>query len=120
MTAYSRKALFWTPRALCIAFAVFLSLFALDVFNEGLSVWKTLGALIIHLIPALIVLALLALAWRWEWIGAVGFMAAGGWYARTAWRHPSWVLTISGPLFLIAVLFLVNWLRRAAPRQDGP
>jgi lysylphosphatidylglycerol synthetase-like protein (DUF2156 family) len=116
MTAYLRKALFWTPRALCIAFAIFLSLFALDVFNEGYGIWKTLAALMIHLLPTFIVLAVLALAWRWEWIGAVVFVAAGALYAKGAWRHPSWILTISGPLFVIAALFLVNWLKRAELR----
>jgi lysylphosphatidylglycerol synthetase-like protein (DUF2156 family) len=112
MITYSRRILFWTPRALCFAFAIFLSLFALDVFNEGYGFWKTLVALMIHLVPAFIVLAVLALAWRWEWVGAAGFAAAGALYAKTAWRHPSWILTISVPLFVIAALFLVNWLKR--------
>jgi hypothetical protein len=112
MTTYSRRALFWTPRALCIAFAVFLSLFALDVFNEGYGFWRTLGALLMHLIPAAIVLVVLAVAWRWEWIGTVVFAGFGMCYAITTWRHPDWFLTISGPLFVIAALFLVNWLKR--------
>jgi hypothetical protein len=34
-----RRLLFWSPRVLCVAFAIFLSLFALDVFSEGLGVW---------------------------------------------------------------------------------
>jgi hypothetical protein len=112
MTAYSRRILVWTPRALVILFAGFLSLFALDVFGEGHGFWGTFLALTMHLVPTAIVLAVLALAWHWEWIGAAGFGSAGLLYAATAWRHPSWVLTISGPLFLIAALFLVSWLTR--------
>jgi lysylphosphatidylglycerol synthetase-like protein (DUF2156 family) len=112
MTAYSRRILVWTPRALVILFAGFLSLFALDVFGEGYGFWGTFLALTMHLVPTAIVLAVLALAWHWEWIGAAGFGSAGLLYAATAWRHPSWVLTISGPLFLIAALFLVSWLTR--------
>jgi len=108
----------WTPRALVIAFAIFLSLFALDVFGEGYGFWGTLLALAVHLIPAAIVLAVLALAWRWEWTGAVGFGSAGLLYAATAWRHPSWILTISGPLFVLAALFLVSWLKRVG-RGEG-
>jgi len=119
MTTCSRRALFWTPRTLCIAFAVFLSLFALDVFSHGFGFWQTLVALIIHLVPAFIVLAVLALAWRWEWIGAAGFAVAGVLYAKMAWQHPSWILTISGPLFVIAGLFLVNWLKRAELRASS-
>jgi len=112
MPALSRRALFWTPRAVCIAFAIFLSLFALDVFDERLSLWETVVALAIHLIPTFTVLAILMLAWRWAWIGALGFVAAGGFYAKIAWGHPSWIATISGPLFLIAGLFLASWLTR--------
>jgi integral membrane sensor domain MASE1 len=87
--------------------------FALDVFSEGYGFLKTLFALMMHLIPTAIVLGVLALAWRWEWIGAVGFGSAGLLYAKMAWGHPSWILAISGPLFVLAALFLVSWLKRA-------
>jgi hypothetical protein len=70
MSLTSRRLLFWTPRILCILFAVFLSLFALDVFDEHLGFWKTLLALAIHLIPTWIVLGAMMLASRWQWVGA--------------------------------------------------
>jgi uncharacterized membrane protein len=57
MNTISKRLLFWTPRAICIAFAIFLSLFALDVLSEGYGFWKTLLALLIHLVPVYIVLA---------------------------------------------------------------
>jgi hypothetical protein len=113
MTIYLRRALFWAPRALGIAYAVFLSLLALDVFGEGYGFWNTLLALIIHLIPTAIIVAVLVLAWRWEWIGAVLFAAAGTFYLATNLRHPNWIVVISGPLFAIAALFLIGWLKRA-------
>ena len=69
MNQTSRNLLFWTPRVICIAFAIFLSLFALDVFNEGYGFWKTILALLIHLVPVYIVLAVLALAWRCFTVG---------------------------------------------------
>ncbi len=106
------RILLWTPRVLGIAFAVFLSLFALDAFQETQTFWQALPAFLIHLIPSAIIVAVLALAWRWEWIGAVLFFAAGMIYLMAAWRHISWVLGISGPLFLLAVLFLVCWIKR--------
>jgi lysylphosphatidylglycerol synthetase-like protein (DUF2156 family) len=112
MNTSSRRLLFWTPRIICIAFAIFLSLFALDVFGEGFGFWKTLLALLIHLIPVYIVLAVLAIAWRWEWIGALGFAGLAMWYAKGNWRrHPDWVVGIAGPLLVIAALFLANWLK---------
>lgn len=113
MSGYSRHILFWAPRAICIAFALFLSMFALDVFGEGQGFWNTLLALAMHLIPTAIVVAVLVLAWRWEWIGAVLFAAVGIFYLAITLRHPDWILMVSGPLFLIAVLFLVSWLKRA-------
>jgi hypothetical protein len=39
------------------------------------------------------------------------------WYTSMVWRHhglrrhPDWVVGIAGPLLVIAVLFLVNWLK---------
>ena len=112
MTASAGRALFWSPRALSIALAVFISLFALDAFVEGRGFWANALAFTMHLAPTAIVVAVLAVAWRWEWIGAVLFAAVGTLYAVTAWHHPSWILLISGPLFLIAALFLLNWLKR--------
>jgi hypothetical protein len=125
MSVYSRRLLRWAPQALGIAYALFLSIFALGVFSEGYGFWNTLQALAIHLIPTAVILAVLALAWRWEWIGALLFAAVGGVNLVTALRHPEWVLDwilmISGPLFLIAVLFLISWLQRAElhPRTQG-
>ncbi len=120
MNTVSRRLLFWTPRVICIGFAIFLSLFALDVFNEHYGFWKTALALLIHLVPVYIVLAVLAIAWRWEWVGAAGFAGLALWYANGTWsRHPDWVLTIAGPLVIIAVLFLVNWLKHDQVRAPS-
>ena len=115
MTEVSKRILYWTPRILGIAFALFLSLFALDVFGEGLGFWRTLLALFMHLIPVFVVLAVIALAWRWEWVGFVFLTALGFVYIRFAsMRHFGWqpYALISGPLFLVALLFLINWLKR--------
>ena len=128
MTSLSKKTLFWAPRALSIAFIVFLSLFALDVFNEHLGFWKTLQALAVHLIPCYVLIAVLVLAWRWEWIGAALYTAAGLVYIRQVvlMARPippavrlNWVLTISGPAFVIAGLFLANWLKRSELGSPG-
>jgi len=69
MNASARRVLFWTPRILCILFAVFLSVFSLDVFSEGYGFWQTIGALLLHLVPTFIVVFALLIGWRWEWVG---------------------------------------------------
>ncbi len=129
MSRAGRKWLFWAPRALSIAFIAFLSLFALDVFGEGLGVWRTVLALTIHLIPSLVLVAALILAWRWEWIGAALYASAGALYIfwvvfMSRPVPPSvrllWALMIAGPAFLIAGLFLANWLMHAELRTQSP
>ncbi len=108
----SKRVLFWTPRILAILFAIFVSLFALDVFGEGYGFWKTSEALLMHLIPTGILVVVLLLAWRWEWIGAVAFIALGAYYL-VWWRgHWSAYVAISGPLFLLGLLFAINWAYR--------
>ena len=110
-----KRILFWTPRILCILFAVFVSLFALDVFGEGYGFWEAILGFLIHLIPTGIILVALAISWRWEWLGGVLFIALGTAYLATTWNKFRWsaYLAISGPLFLIGVLFLINWWYRA-------
>jgi len=118
MTRPVKRLLFWTPRILCILFAVFVSLFALDVFGEGYGFWGTMLALLMHLIPTGVILIVLAISWRWEWVGGVLFTALGVLYLAMSWGRFHWsaYLLISGPLFLVGVLFLINWLYRAEGR----
>jgi hypothetical protein len=120
MNNLTKQSLYWTPRILCLLFAGFLSIFALDVFSEDHGFWQTVVALLMHLIPSAIVVVLLAIAWRWEWVGAYVFAALGVLYLLMAWgRFPlSVYFTIAGPLFLIAGLFLANWLLRAELRPS--
>ncbi len=80
MNMRMRKFLFWIPRILCILFALFLGLLFLDVFDENLGLLESVLALLIHLIPAYIVIAVLLLAWRREWIGAILFTALAVFY----------------------------------------
>ncbi len=109
----SKKVLFWAPRLLCIAFILFLASFALDVFHEYQDFWPTLIALLMHLMPALVAAVVLIFAWWWEWVGALLFCAFAAYYAAVNLRHPSWVLTISAPLFVVGLLFLASWLGNA-------
>ncbi|MGO9482565.1 MAG: hypothetical protein ACLP05_12405 [Candidatus Kryptoniota bacterium] len=114
MNKTSKGILFWSPRVLCILFALFLSIFALDVFNEGYDFWKTLLALAIHLIPSIIILLFLIIAWRWEWIGGIAFLILAVSYVVMAWRRfpLSVYFVVAGPMVLISILFFVNWKYR--------
>ncbi|NLG26827.1 MAG: hypothetical protein GX557_02895 [Chloroflexi bacterium] len=115
MNARGRGWVYWAPRILSFLFAVFISLFALDVFGTGAGFWETLGALAIHMIPTALIIVALILAWRWEWVGAILFAALGiGYFVMTGMReHWSAYVAIAVPLFVIAVLWLLAWRRRA-------
>lgn len=103
--------LFWFPRILTILFAIFISIFALDVFTEAQGFWGTALALAFHLIPTAAVLLILAAAWRWEWMGAVLFAVMAGLYGyQVLPLHLSWAVFISGPLLAISALFLADWV----------
>ena len=114
----------WAPRGLAIAFIGFLSLFALDVFGEGRGAAGTGVALAVHLIPSALLAAVVALAWRREWIGAVCFAAAGVTYVWWAMGKdvPAfatrllWCATIAGPATLVATLYAISWRSRARGR----
>jgi hypothetical protein len=89
------RLLLWAPRILCILFAVFVSLFALDVFGEGYGFWETVLAPLMHLIPTIIVVFMLLIAWRWEWIGGILFIALGMLYIIVFWEPSRPFLTLS-------------------------
>lgn len=108
-----RAILFWAPRILGILLAVFISLFSLDVFDMGAGFWATLGGLIVHNIPTLILIVALVIGWRWEWVGAAGFFAFPVWLliirAQGDWLFG---LVFIGVPVLVGVLFLVGWVWR--------
>jgi hypothetical protein len=121
MNKATRTLLFWTPRVLCLAVALFLALFAFDVFGEPGTVWMKVVGFAIHLAPTWALLVVLALAWRWEWIGAAACFAMAGFYAATFGRHHlDWDLIIAGPVVLVGVLFLVGWVYRKQIRATAP
>ena len=114
MTKFVKRTLYWAPRIICILFAAFLSLFALDVFEDGQGALKTILALLMHLVPVYVVVIVLLVSWRWEWVGAILFVGLGIFYIAWAWGRFALVayFGISGPLFLVGILFLLNWIFR--------
>jgi len=117
-----KKYLYWIPRILSIIFILFLSLFALDIFDLHLGFWGTILGLFMHLIPSFILVILLLVSWRYEWVGGITFILAGTlyivWMLMTALTNPfewyllSWSLIIAGPAFFIGILWFLNWKNR--------
>jgi len=103
-----RDILHWTPRVLAIAFALFLALFALDIFSEKLTIGKTVIALLMHLIPTFLLLLVVAIAWRWRLVGGILFVLLGtaSIFVFHTYREPISFMVISLPIFVVGVLFI--------------
>ena len=117
------KFIFWIPRILGIIFILFLAMFSLDVFDNSYTFWETIVGLFMHNIPALILLVVLIISWKYELVGAIIFILAGLFYIGTLlitismdsspqWYMLVWSLIIAGPAFLIGILFLVGWSQK--------
>jgi len=124
MSKQYNKFIYWTPRIASIIYILFLMLFSLDVFEMKLNFWGTILGLFMHNIPALILLILLIISWKYEIVGAVAFVFAGLLYIGillsriitiqpVPWYQLFWSLQISVPAFLIGYLFLIGWLRKS-------
>ena len=110
------KFLYWTPRILSILFILFLSIFALDIFDMDLGFWGTIVGLFMHLIPSFVLIILLVVAWKYEWVGGIAFISAGILYIilllinpQLEWYMLSWSLIIAGPAFIVGILWILNW-----------
>ncbi len=97
-----KNILYWLPRILSLLLIVFISIFALDVFSE--SQWFL--ALIMHLIPSFILIALTVFAWKNEKIGGILFILVG--IAMSFFFHFE-ALFITIPISIVGILFLVNY-----------
>ena len=99
----------WIARVLGIVMALFISLFALDVFEDF-----SIVGLFMHMIPTAIVVAVLFVAWRWPLIGGLLYVGLGVFYIVWAWGRFALgaYFGISGPLFLIGALFMIGYFLR--------
>jgi hypothetical protein len=98
---------------------LFLSLFALDAFSGGKSFAQALPDFVIHLTPMFVLLLVVALSWRREWVGALVFIGLAAAYSYVARRNPLWVLGIGVPLLLVGVLYLLSWTHRRRVHARG-
>jgi hypothetical protein len=114
----------WVPRILCILPILLVSMFALDSFEPGRTIWQQLTAFLIHLIPSFVLLAALVVAWKWEKAGGIILIVLGiafgififrGNFRRLGdlWKSATIVMALAFPFFLSGILFLAsNYLRK--------
>jgi uncharacterized membrane protein len=112
MTTTSGRVVVWTPRIAGILVGLFIGMFALDAFREGKPFLQSLPDFLIHLSPAVVLLASVGASFRWPWIGAVTFIGLAVVYATTMSKgRLDWMLTISGLLLVVGALFLWSWYK---------
>jgi hypothetical protein len=109
----------WSPRILGILVCFFLSLFSLDAFGSGKTFFEAVPDFAIHIAPVLILLVVLAVSWRREWVGGLVFTGLATVYAYDARSYPSWIVVISGPMLIVGMLFFWSWIDRREVRVDA-
>jgi hypothetical protein len=112
----------WVPRGAGLLFVALLLTLSFDVFDHGYRAVELAAALLLHMIPALVLLAAMLLAWRWEWVGTLTF---GGW--ALLWTvlgtggPPSVQVLVVGLPLILAVLFAFGWHQRSTTHvRAGP
>lgn len=114
-----QRTIFWLPRALGMLYLGAISLLALDTFSAPGRPADTLLALVVHLIPVLLLLMILGIAWQREWLGGFLFFALG--IATCVFfgaeRPQTSHLLLNSPLFLIGALF---WLCAFCQQSQAP
>ncbi|HMB24622.1 MAG: hypothetical protein ACM33V_06535 [Chloroflexota bacterium] len=120
MNKLVKQILFWTPRVAGILFVLFISLFALDIFDMQLGFWGTVVGLFMHLIPSILLTIATVIAWKREWFGAVLFIGWAIFYVASAHGFEWFVyLLIAGLPALIGLLFLAGWIWRRQIRESA-
>jgi hypothetical protein len=115
-----KKFLYWVPRVLGILAILFISLFALDAFQEGMPISQMLLGFTIHLIPSIILAIFLIVAWKWELIGGIVFVIV----STTPFfflSNPFWMNgMLGGPFLLTGVLFILNSRYKSSKQIQTP
>ena len=105
-----KGAMYWIPRILAIVYILFISMFALDIFDSYTRFVDVIVGLFMHLIPSFLLIIALVIAWKKERTGGIVFISLGIlmilWF-RTYDQIINF-LTISFPVLVIGTLFIIS------------
>jgi len=114
-----KKTIFsWIPLILIILAIGFMVLFSFDSFEGNEPVGRKLLGFLMHNIPALILIAITVIAWRWELIGGILLVASS---LAGCWRYGSFQgnpgsLMVFGPVLVAGALFILSFARTCTSR----
>lgn len=114
----AKRMVHWAARLLAIAAIVFISTFALDVFEPGKPWCEIAAGLVMHLFPSLLLIIILVVAWHVEWLGG-GMFIIVGLAPIFMLSNPLWINLVLGAPFLLAGLLFLASHRLSKNRNTG-
>jgi hypothetical protein len=122
------KALRWLPRILCMLGILFISKYAIDSIESYLTLWQQILTFMVHLVPSVLLLALLIIAWKWELAGGILFTGIGLALTPFIFEHNynlnesitmsiGIVTMFTIPLIIIGNLFTFSYIKRSKYRR---
>ena len=117
------KILYWTPRLIAILAIGFMMMFSTDCFGPEYSFEEKMTCFLMHNIPAYLVIIVLVMAWKWELVGGILFIAAalfGAFWFNGFGSNPG-VLPIMVPFLLTGILFILHdyFIRKVKNKQQS-
>lgn len=127
----SVRILHWMPRIICMIAILFIGKFALNAFESYLTIWQQILIMLVHLIPAILLVGLLIIAWKWELLGGILFTLIGLAMAPVIYQHNynmdqsmgislGFVMIFALPLVIIGILFILSFIKRRKYRTINP
>ena len=115
--------LYWAPRMICIAAILFVSMFALDSFNEPVPFPRQILIFLVHLVPSFILAGILIVSWKWEFTGGIILILTGllfgTWVFRINFTRLHSIikaleiaLMICLPFIISGILFIISHYRK--------
>lgn len=115
----SIKLIHWLPRIICILAILVISMFAFDAFNPEKTIWQQIGDFLIHLIPSFVLIIILIIAWKREFIGGIIFTLIGLGFSpfifihnynmnESIWMSLFIILIITIPFVIAGILFILS------------
>lgn len=115
----SIKLIHWLPRIICILAILVISMFAFDAFNPEKTIWQQIGDFLIHLIPSFVLIIILIIAWKREFIGGIIFTLIGLGFSpfifihnynmnQSIWMSLFIILIITIPFVIAGILFILS------------
>lgn len=104
------RILYWIPRILAIFAILFMTLFSLDVFGGNESFGLKILGFLKHNIPVFILIAILIIAWKWEFAGGILFILTsiyGFVFFHSFTGNPGSIIVIA-PFLLTGILFILH------------